>query len=121
MSGTVEHLGHTGRQPDRNLAGEGAAHATQFLACALDLMKNAAPVFQQQPAGLCGYGTPSVSGQQRLAQFHFEQPDLTAECGLGNVKCEGRACKAAEFCHTNEVVQLTKLHEFQSSDNTCRG
>jgi hypothetical protein len=102
--------GDAGRQTHRHTPRQRAAHPTEFLARALDLMQDAAPVRQQQLAGLGGHRAPPVSDQQVLPQLHLEQAHLTAQGGLGHVQGRRRPGEAAQLGHTDEVFDLFEVH-----------
>jgi hypothetical protein len=73
-------------------------------------MQNAPAMRQQQFAGLCGNGTPAISGQEVLSQFHFQQADLPTQGRLRDVQCNGGAGKAAQLGDTHKVFQLFQVH-----------
>jgi len=78
-------------------------------------VQDAATVFQQQLAGLGGGDPAAIAQQQVLPQFHFEQADLAAQRGLGDVEHPGRAREAAEFGHADEIFELLQVHGLRDS------
>jgi len=68
-------LGGKPRRPGR----PGRARPAEFLTQPFDLVKNAAPVFEQQLAGIGGGDTAPVAQQEVLAELHFQQAHLPAQ------------------------------------------
>ena len=105
-----DQFGEAGRQADRHPPRQCAARRAQLLARQRYLVQYPTSVLQQQLARLGRHGTAAVAGEQVMVQFHFQQSNLAAERGLGDVQCDGRTREAAQFGDLHKVFELPEIH-----------
>src|SRR5690606_36297947 len=108
--GDGQELGQRGRHAERDLAAGAAAQARELVAQAFHLVQQAAAALEQHPPGFGRGDAAAVADQQRLAQFHFQQPHLAAERRLGHVQHHGGTGEAAEFGYLHEIGDLAQVH-----------
>jgi hypothetical protein len=91
--------------------GGGLALVVEVLTRPLDLLENAARMFEQAFAGLGQHHPAAVAVEQVLSQFDFERADLPAQCGLHDGQEGGSAREAAELRDVHEVPELLQVHD----------
>ena len=111
INGTAIALVTLGGNPIATLPARAPAHAPQFLARALDLVQDAAPVLEEKLARFGGRGPAAVAGEQVLPQLHLQQSHLPAECRLGHIEGDGSAREAAELGDAHKIFELLEIHD----------
>lgn len=98
-------------QPGQALAALG--HPAYALGAVLDRPQNAPRlVVQKLPRGSQA-DLARGPGEQRRAQLRLQLPDRLGESRLGHVQSLGRTAEVARLGDSDEIAQVTQLHEAQ--------
>lgn len=86
-------------RPDRDLCGT------------IGLGEGAARLNEKQASGICEIDAPAGSLQEPNSELSFKTPDLLAERRLSDMKPLCRASEVQHLRNSDEVAQVSELHE----------
>ncbi|EKD60045.1 MAG: hypothetical protein ACD_54C00971G0004 [uncultured bacterium] len=101
-----QNIRHGRRHADGNMTAQGGILVRDRGADFLQFTHDAMGVAQHLLPGLCYHHAATVAVKQPDTEFILQQPDLTAERGLGDVQAVGGLGQAAQFRDVYDGAQL---------------
>src|SRR5262249_40211280 len=95
---------------EANRAGEPLLRLAEALGGFADVVEDAQRELQQRLAGWRDLDLALDAPEERFVEFGFEQEDLTADGGLGDVKAAAGAGEGPRLGHRLENLQLSQVH-----------